>query len=340
MSKTELMLDHLVRGMQEEGAEVERVDLNKRKIRTCIGCFTCWTKTPGLCVHKDDMTKEIYPKYLAADLAVLATPLYHYTVNALMKTFIERTLPSIEPFFESRKGVTRHPVRDETPPVVILSVAGFPEDSVFDHLSRYVNFLYQGKLVAEIYRAAAETMASMRQSRTAIDILDATVQGGGELVRSGALSGETLARIRQPLTDVEEMSLTVNVFWQTCIDEQVSPKEFVNRGMVPRPDSAESFLAIMKAGFNPESAGDTRGTIQFQFSGQVEEVCHFAIDQGEFACSMGLAKEPDLVVRVDFDLWMDILTGKADGAAMFMEEKYTTSGDISLLMKLNELFGR
>ena len=61
-SKTELMLNYLVEGMQEAGAEVEVVNLREKKIKYCIGCFTCWTKTPGNCIHKDDMTKELFPK--------------------------------------------------------------------------------------------------------------------------------------------------------------------------------------------------------------------------------------------------------------------------------------
>lgn len=61
-SKTELMLTHLVKGMHKAGAEVEVVDLRKKSIKQCIGCFTCWTKTPGVCIHKDDMTQELFPK--------------------------------------------------------------------------------------------------------------------------------------------------------------------------------------------------------------------------------------------------------------------------------------
>jgi len=72
-SKTELMLNHLVEGMQEAGAEVEVVNLREKKIKNCIGCFTCWTKTPGKCLQKDDMTNEIFPKLLASDLVVYAT---------------------------------------------------------------------------------------------------------------------------------------------------------------------------------------------------------------------------------------------------------------------------
>ena len=69
-SKTELMLNYLVEGMQDAGAEVNGVNLREKKIKNCIGCFTCWSKTPGKCVHNDDMTNEIFPKLLNSDLIV------------------------------------------------------------------------------------------------------------------------------------------------------------------------------------------------------------------------------------------------------------------------------
>lgn len=50
-SYTFTMLHHLVDGMREAGAAVEVVNLHEKKIRNCIGCFTCWTKTPGQCIH-------------------------------------------------------------------------------------------------------------------------------------------------------------------------------------------------------------------------------------------------------------------------------------------------
>ena len=61
-SRTELMMSHLVEGMRDVGAEVEVVHLHQKKIKQCIGCFTCMTKTPGRCVHNDDMTNELFPK--------------------------------------------------------------------------------------------------------------------------------------------------------------------------------------------------------------------------------------------------------------------------------------
>ena len=72
-SKTGLMLNPLVLGMRDAGAEVEVVDLRKKPSGIVPGCFTCWTKTPGLCIHKDDMTNELFPKFIDSDLVVYAS---------------------------------------------------------------------------------------------------------------------------------------------------------------------------------------------------------------------------------------------------------------------------
>lgn len=66
-SLTELMLGHLTAGMTAAGAKVEIINLREKTIKNCIGCFTCWTKTPGKCLHKDDMSAELFPKWLASE---------------------------------------------------------------------------------------------------------------------------------------------------------------------------------------------------------------------------------------------------------------------------------
>jgi len=337
-SKTELILNQLIKGMKQENAEVEVVNIFKKKINYCIGCFTCWTKTPGKCVHRDEMSKEIFPKYMASDLCILATPLFHYTVNANLKTFIERTLPFMQPFLELRNGVTHHPLRQDPPPVVSLSVAGFPEYSVFEQLSAYMNFLYGKSLRAEIYIPGAETLAQRTADPVVKSVLDAVTQGGKELIKNNAISKETMKAINTPTIDFKTMSVIGNTFWQTCIDEGVTPKEFEKRKMMPRPGSLESFLAIMEQGFNPEKTDKFKGVYQFVFSGEQKGDCHFKIDNNKITCGTGPAVKPDITIITPFEVWMDIMTKKADGPQMFMEQKYKVEGDINLLIKMGEIF--
>lgn len=339
-SLTGLMLDHLVEGMIDAGAEVEIVDLRKKKLKNCIGCFTCWTKTPGKCIHKDDMTNELFPKWLMSDIVVYATPLYHYTVNALMKRFIERTLPIAEPFFVKKGDKTAHPIREKPPSAVILSVAGFPELSVFDELSHYVNFLYgRGNLLlAEIYRPAAHLITAGGKNMTE-GILNATTQAGRKLVEKRTVSKETMAKITAPIMDSDLMAKAANMFFKTCLREGVTIKEFGEKGMVPRPESIDEFMTLLLIGFNPKSAGDMKTTLQFNFSGDVSDSCYFIIDNGTIEAKSGISEKPDLTIKTPFDVWMDIITKTEDGQKMFIEQKYQVEGDISLLMKMNELFG-
>jgi len=345
-SKTAIMLNSLVDGMREAGAEVEVVSLSKKNIKPCAGCFSCWTKTPGTCIHKDDMTRELFPKWLEADLVVYASPLYHFTVNAEMKTFIERTLPILEPFFMQNNGRTYHPLRNKHPKVAVLSVAGFPDEAVFDQLSSWVNFIYGGyhpdgkSLVAEIYRPMAEALTVPYYKNIAKDILTATKAAGQELVASQTISKETMSKIARPMVSNPDDFLEMgNLMWKTCIAEGITPKEFGAKDLVPRADSANSFLALMKLAFNSNAAGDTDARLQFKFTGEIEDACYLSIHKGAITGAIGTVDQADLTVNAPFEIWMDIMTNKADGQQMFMEQKYTVEGDLALLMQMDQFFG-
>lgn len=334
-SRTEMMLSHLVEGMREAGAEVEVVHLREKKINYCIGCYTCMTKTPGKCVHKDDMTNELFPKWVESDLVVYGVPLFSHTVNAPMKTFIERCFPVLEPFLEQDKtGRWVHPYRYKYPAVVVLSVCGFPEESAFGGLSHYMNFLMHGKernLVAEIYRPGSHLMTQPARKEMLDDILDATRQAGRELAKSMKVSKKTLARIKQPFPDLESARELANLAWKTCIDEGITIGEFEKKEMVPRADSLESYMALMSFGFNAKAAAETKAVLQFTFTGEVDGSCYFTIDRGTIQAAIGTAKKADLAVEAPFDVWMDIVTKKADGARSFIDGKYEAAGDLTLM---------
>ncbi len=341
ISKTGMLLDALVEGMREAGAEVETVQLRQKKVNNCTGCYTCWTKSPGVCIHRDDMTRELFPKWLEADIAVYASPLYHFTLNASMKAFLERTLPALEPFLLRGEENTSHPWRRKPPAAVVLSVAGFPEPSVFEQLSSYVNFLFGKGLLAEIYRPGAEILTRPEIAGTKKDIFEATVQAGRELVKSRTISPTLIERIRQPIGgDFDSFAAMANLFWKSCIREGLTPKEFGERNLVPRPDSIETFMMVMSMGFNAERAAQTKAVMQFNFSGEVEGSCHFKIDNGRIEANEGQSANADLIVESPFDIWMDVTTGKSDGGSLFMSQKYKASGDLSLLLRMKELFGR
>lgn len=86
---TDRLADEFIRGAREAGHGVEKIYLKDRKINGCLGCGAC-QRNGGSCVQKDDMG-DIYEKWLAADVVVLASPVYFYTWSAQMKTVLDRT---------------------------------------------------------------------------------------------------------------------------------------------------------------------------------------------------------------------------------------------------------
>lgn len=84
-----LLSEEFARGAEEAGCEVEKIELQRKKIAGCLGCGACY-RNGGACVQKDDM-EEVRAKMLEADVIVLASPIYFYTMTAQLKAAIDRT---------------------------------------------------------------------------------------------------------------------------------------------------------------------------------------------------------------------------------------------------------
>ena len=85
---SDLLCDEFLKGAQEAGNEVEKVFLKDKNIQPCTGCSVCSMYSKP-CAQKDDVN-EIVEKMIAADVIVMATPVYFYTMCGQMKIMIDR----------------------------------------------------------------------------------------------------------------------------------------------------------------------------------------------------------------------------------------------------------
>jgi len=88
---SDLLCDQFVKGAEEVGHQAEKIFLRDKKIGYCVACDAC-RKNGGRCVQKDDMA-DVLEEMIAADVLVMSTPVYFYTMNAQMKTLIDRVYP-------------------------------------------------------------------------------------------------------------------------------------------------------------------------------------------------------------------------------------------------------
>lgn len=87
---SDLLCDQFAKGAQEAGHTVEKIRVQERSIAPCLACYGC--RGTGVCVQKDDMA-GILDKMVQADVLVLATPVYFYSMDGQLKILIDRTLP-------------------------------------------------------------------------------------------------------------------------------------------------------------------------------------------------------------------------------------------------------
>jgi len=234
-SSTYHMLQPLLEGMRAADAETELIHIRKLDLEACIGCYTCWVRTPGECIHKDkDKMAAAMESYNTADLIVFGTPLYHFSMSGIMKTFIDRTLPRIEPWLIPHPDipdVTFHPERFHKPnKVMLVSPCGFPEFdhfqslvATFKHMARMERFEYVG----EILRPGAEPLSRRSLQGLFTHYYDLLRQAGEGIIREGRISDETQAELRKDLFPDGKQAFydMAGVYWEQQMDQFNVPAE-------------------------------------------------------------------------------------------------------------------
>lgn len=221
-SKSLVMAKKFIEGAESAGAEVETVTLKDKTINYCTCCYTCWTKTPGVCIYKDDMP-ELIEKVRAADLVVYVTPLYVFSVSAQLKVFIDRMLPNMKPYMVETDGLTHHPNRfEEDLPngLVIFSAGGFPEvKKNFDGISAIVrnmdSHLVTTNLMAEFFLPAAELLQQPVYRDRKERVEEACFNAGRDAVLTGEISDAYMETVADTGVEQDVFMDQANMFWKS-----------------------------------------------------------------------------------------------------------------------------
>lgn len=89
-SNSDLLCNAFMKGAAEAGHQVEKIRIATKQIGYCRACYYC-KKHAGQCAVHDDMA-AILECMLQADVIVMASPVYFYSIDAQLKTLIDRTV--------------------------------------------------------------------------------------------------------------------------------------------------------------------------------------------------------------------------------------------------------
>ena len=90
-------LENLKTNLETNGNQATILDLRELSLKYCIGCFDCWTKTPGIC-DADKASQEMDRAIINSDFTLWAAPLKMGFPSAILKMALDKHLPLIHPY--------------------------------------------------------------------------------------------------------------------------------------------------------------------------------------------------------------------------------------------------
>lgn len=335
-SNTYKLTKAFLTGMQEgvktagETFALEELWVNRLDIHPCLGCFSCWEKTPGSCCIQDDM-QAVIQKLLWADVTIWSFPLYYYTVPGGLKNLIDRQLPMVLPFMEEDGGATgsgSHPSRYDMSgkKTVVISTCGFYTAqgnydgvySLFDHIcgkDGYTTiFCGQGELfrVPDLSQRTDEYLRYVRQA--------------GQEYTAGGIRPGTRECLEQLLYPRDVFEQWADLSWG--IDKESGEKE----------SDALVFTRQMAVLYRKESYSGREQVLEMYYT-DIDEC--YQIVMGKEGSRVVTDGSVTATTRIETPLsvWRAIAAGEIRGDEALMRQLYKVKGDFNLMLRWDDYFG-
>ena len=102
--------------------------------------------------------------------------------------------------------------------------------------------------------------------------------------------------------------------------------------------SVQQLIQNHEKAFQPEKAAGIDAVIQYHLTGEEGGEWIITLKDGVCKVHQGIAENPKMSMTADAHEFRDILLGKMDGMAAFMQGKLKLTGDLNLAMKLTSMF--
>lgn len=349
-SNTDRILQPFLAGAAAAGADCEVVYAAEMDVNDCRGCFACWNRTPGICVYHDDMP-GLLEQIRGADYLVWAGPLYYYGMTARLQRIMERTLPLIKPYMIWNGERYVHPRRyEKEPKTVLISNCGFPDRINFRALQETFKLMLGDSPSASILCTGGELLGVDDLPGQFDWYLAAVHAAGRELISEGRIAEETERTLARSLVTADIFVPIANASWKVPGDEPPLPSDWSGKSTVKslqgdcrlsqsdRDGSMHGLVTGMAMNFKPEAARNLAAVIQYEFTGREPGEYYLEIVNGSCIARSGQHPAPQLTIYSPSDVWRSISEGRLEGSTALMNGQYRFDGDLSLLMKLNQLF--
>ena len=138
-------------------------------IKSCMGCFNCWIKTPGNCVIKDSYTEM--PGYILEDgTCIIITEIKYGCYTSYVKNVLDR-LPSglLLPFFKTIEGKIHHIPRHNVPLKFI--VIGYGQDVTYHEKQTFKELIKRTMINLSVSDYKSYVIKNIHETKTILENL-------------------------------------------------------------------------------------------------------------------------------------------------------------------------
>lgn len=330
---TSAFLEGITIQEENDGAqapEIETLNIGSLNIKPCLGCFSCWSKTPGECCIRDDM-QGVINKILWADVVVWSFPLYYFGLPGQLKTLIDRQLPMSLPFMCTETESGGHPSRYDMSgkSTVVISTCGFyTAQGNYDCVtSLYDRLCGKGGYTA-IFCGQGELFRVKELSERTDEYLSWVKKAGQEFASDG-ITGETRGKLDQNLFPRDVFEAMADASWGVG---ESGEKE----------DPSLVFTRQMAALYRKESWQEHDVVLDMNYT-DIGKVYRITLGQRgsrvEVEPEDGFADSFTTRINTPFDVWRSIASGEIAGDEALMKHLYSVEGDFDLMMHWDDFFG-
>ena len=313
-----------------QAPEIETLNIGSLNLKPCLGCFSCWSKTPGECCIHDDM-QGVIDKILWADVVVWSFPLYYFGLPGQLKTLIDRQLPMSLPFMCTETESGGHPSRYDMSGkrTVVISTCGFyTAQGNYDCVtSLYDRLCGKGGYTA-IFCGQGELFRVKELSERTDEYLSWVKKAGREFA-SGGISGETRGKLDRNLFPRDVFEAMADASWGVG---ESGEKE----------DPSLVFTRQMAALYRKESWQEHDVVLDMNYT-DIGKVYRITLGQRgsrvEVEPEDGFADSFTTRINTPFDVWRSIASGEMAGDEALMKHLYSVEGDFDLMMHWDDFFG-
>jgi len=164
---TEILVDEVLHGAEEAGAQVEKVILSELDVRPCRGCDAC--KEAGKCTQQDDM-HALLEQMKRSQVWVLGTPIYWWGPTAQFKAFLDRWYGvQGRTMFEGQRTILIIPLEDTDEGTARHTTGMFKDVLDYLRMERFATVVATGVLDRGAVREHPDVLAeACRAGREAI----------------------------------------------------------------------------------------------------------------------------------------------------------------------------